>query len=272
MSNDTYRIEQDFDYVGNEYWNWSAWIETDASSLQRIASVVWKLHPTFRPSRITSEDARNKFKLTTSGWGTFTLRADLVFKDGHTTELTHELELERPADEDAPVAFRGARPRGGVSVKPPPPPGPSAATKPKQPTVYLAYSSSDAETASSLRESLTVQGVRVLGPDTATSDEPFQLTVQRLIDESDLVLGYTGSDFVSPSLVAELIAADRLGKRSAFFTEGETRPYGLPESATMLTLSGKAGAVDAMSAYVHTAFEHPTAPSTDGIKRTPPRR
>ena len=32
----TLRIAQDFAYVGNDYWNWRAWIETSCRMYRRL--------------------------------------------------------------------------------------------------------------------------------------------------------------------------------------------------------------------------------------------
>jgi len=39
-------IAQDFEYIGNDYWRWRAWIEGKPSDLDAIEKVTWFLHPT----------------------------------------------------------------------------------------------------------------------------------------------------------------------------------------------------------------------------------
>ena len=99
LQKDNYKIAQGYEYRGNDYWDWWIWIESDDDNLDKIDNVIYNLHYTFRqPVRIikTRED---KFKLKTSGWGTFTIYARLNFKDNSVLELEHELELSYPSGE-----------------------------------------------------------------------------------------------------------------------------------------------------------------------------
>ncbi len=67
----SYRIGQDYEYVGKDYWRWSAWIEADGAELDNVKQVVWILHPSFKePRRVTKERA-SKFRLQTAGWAYF---------------------------------------------------------------------------------------------------------------------------------------------------------------------------------------------------------
>ena len=90
-------IAQKARYAGDDYWNWSAWIEGDEDELDQIDHVVYILHRTFPNSVRTVSDRTTKFRLKTGGWGAFTLIADVVSKKGTTTRLTHELVLEYPS-------------------------------------------------------------------------------------------------------------------------------------------------------------------------------
>ena len=92
-----YRIAPSQDYKGHDYWDWSAWIEAEPpAALRQIQRVVWILHPTFKRSRVESTDVDHAFRLDTSGWGTFLLRAELHLSDGSTTTIKHMLELTEP--------------------------------------------------------------------------------------------------------------------------------------------------------------------------------
>jgi hypothetical protein len=45
-----YKISQDFNYKGDDYWGWSVWIEAkEEEQLDKIEYVVYVLHPTFKP-------------------------------------------------------------------------------------------------------------------------------------------------------------------------------------------------------------------------------
>lgn len=91
-----YKVAQDSTYLGDDYWDWSIWIEATELNLNKIKNVVYNLHETFpRPIRII--DSRdNKFKLDTSGWGVFTIYIRINFKNETVLDLEHELELYYP--------------------------------------------------------------------------------------------------------------------------------------------------------------------------------
>jgi transcription initiation factor IIF auxiliary subunit len=90
------KIAQDYKYVGDDYWKWSAWIEGPDKELDQIESVTYNLHPTF-PNPVRKIDSReDKFRLKSAGWGVFTLYASVLRKDGSTQKLKHQLELNYP--------------------------------------------------------------------------------------------------------------------------------------------------------------------------------
>jgi transcription initiation factor IIF auxiliary subunit len=94
------RLEQSEKYEGDgkhdHWWSWSVWVEGSASELDRIEFVEYTLHPTFpRPVRRVY-DRESNFKLSTGGWGIFTIHAKAVAKDGSVTPLRHNLVLHFP--------------------------------------------------------------------------------------------------------------------------------------------------------------------------------
>ena len=91
-----YEVKQDYFYTGDDYWDWSIWIESSEKGLDKISNVIYNLHYTFpNPVRkITTRE--NKFKLETSGWGIFTIYVQIVFKDETTLNLEHDLLLQYP--------------------------------------------------------------------------------------------------------------------------------------------------------------------------------
>ena len=95
-----YKIGQDFEYLGNDYWQWRAWIDADKAALDRIAQVVWILHPTFSNPRVVTKDRKRRFMLKTAGWGTFRLRAEIDLRDGTTATASRNLTLEYPDGDD----------------------------------------------------------------------------------------------------------------------------------------------------------------------------
>jgi transcription initiation factor IIF auxiliary subunit len=97
------KIAQDQHYQGDDWWDWSVWIDADSAELARIDRVTWHLHPTFpQPVREQTNRGEN-FRLSTAGWGTFRIRADVDMNDGTKNKLSHELELYYPDGGAAPA-------------------------------------------------------------------------------------------------------------------------------------------------------------------------
>jgi transcription initiation factor IIF auxiliary subunit len=94
-----YKIKQDYTYEGNDWWQWSVWLDAKDEYLDQIESVTYTLHSSFHnPVRkITTRE--NKFKLESDGWGTFTIYILLELKNKDKIKLEHELELEYPLEE-----------------------------------------------------------------------------------------------------------------------------------------------------------------------------
>lgn len=101
------RIEQSEKYQGSDWWEWAVWVVDTPTKLHSVRHVTYRLHPSFRPPvhRITKR--ATNFRLETAGWGTFTIFAEVQYKNGTVQNLEHELELHYPEDEKkAPVLFR----------------------------------------------------------------------------------------------------------------------------------------------------------------------
>jgi len=105
------KIAQDFEFVDKgswlakgifkredsaDWWKWWVWIEGPDEELDQIDQVVYILHPTFSNPVRTCSDRASKFRLDTFGWGTFTIYAKVVRKNGTQLKLQHDLVLEYP--------------------------------------------------------------------------------------------------------------------------------------------------------------------------------
>jgi hypothetical protein len=111
------RIEQSDSYQGNDWWEWAVWVDDAPTKLDSIDHVVYRLHPSFRPPVQKVAERRTNFGLKTSGWGTFTIFADVHYKDGKIEILEHELKLYYPeAEKKAPVLIRLSSTDGDVSL------------------------------------------------------------------------------------------------------------------------------------------------------------
>jgi transcription initiation factor IIF auxiliary subunit len=97
------QIRQSEEYIGDNWWNWSIWLEGASEELDAVDFVEWRLHPTFpNPIRRVSDRGTN-FRLDTGGWGVFPIHASVHLKDGKTETLRHYLELHFPDGREGPV-------------------------------------------------------------------------------------------------------------------------------------------------------------------------
>ena len=89
-------IQQEARYLDHDYWKWSVWLEGAPEELDDVERVVYILHPTFHDPVREVRDRATKFRLDTAGWGTFTIRAKAIHRDGRETALRHDLVLLYP--------------------------------------------------------------------------------------------------------------------------------------------------------------------------------
>ena len=92
----TLRIEQGFEYQGEDWWKWWVWLDGSEEELEQVDYVVYILHPTFSTPVHKVTDRSTKFLLKTSGWGVFKIHAKVIHKDGKEILLGHYLVLKYP--------------------------------------------------------------------------------------------------------------------------------------------------------------------------------
>jgi len=211
----SYRIAQDFEYVGNDYWRWSAWIEANEAELDRVKEVVWILHPSFKQPRRVSRARADKFRLKTAGWGIFLLRAEVILADGTKLPLKHNLRLEYREE----------------SGKEPPFPSTMGA-----PTIYLSYSTEDSRAAAKLRTGLENAGLKVFDQSRLGPGDPWNDTLRRMIAQSDAVVGLAGEEEISPWVGAEIEAAVASSKPAWLLIAEGASTGGLPSNVRTLTV------------------------------------
>ena len=90
------KIQQSQTCVGNDWWNWSVWLEGSPAELDAVEFVEWRLHPTFPDPVRRITDRETKFRLDTGGWGTFHVQASVQLRSKESLRLRHELELHYP--------------------------------------------------------------------------------------------------------------------------------------------------------------------------------
>jgi hypothetical protein len=207
----TLRIAQDFEYAGNDYWRWRAWIEAEQAELDLVKEVTWILHPTFKQSRVTVADRASKFELKTAGWGTFLLRAEVLLKNGDSSKLKHQLRLEYPD------ASTGESSEGAAAMR--------SAGHPLK--VYLSYSTHDRSEAARVREELEKAGLDVLDQTRTSPGTLLAAAVRVQIGRADAVVALV-TDEISPWVRDELVSAASFGKPAFALLWPQASHVGLP--------------------------------------------
>ena len=228
----SYRIAQDFEYSGKDYWHWWAWIEADDAELDKVKEVVWILHPVFSLSRVVAKQRSDKFRLQTAGWGIFLLRAEVVLADGEKRLLKHNLRLEYPSE---------ANPPHRSTASPP-------ASRPM--TIYLSYSAQDLRVAAKLRGGLQSAGFEVLDQTRLDPGEPWSEALRRMITQADTVVGLIGEDDISPFVSAELKAAAASSKPVLVLLAAGASSVGLPDDIRTLAIDANRPDVTAIAALL----------------------
>jgi hypothetical protein len=249
MLTPNYRIAQYEKYIGHDRWKWSAWIEGSTEDLDLIECVTWILHPTFSPSRVERRTRENNFRLDTSGWGTFVLRAQLHRKDQDDTQVIRRtLKLTYP--DDGPP---------GTAEEPNAPASFTQQSEANKPTVFLSYSSEDAQQALQVRRGIERLGVRILEANTIAPSLPLEAAIRKMIRESDAVLSVVGSDYISPSVVFEMKTAQAEEKPVVtVLPDDGTWPSGLAtDVASVRNTNDEASMMSALAPFVGRLISSP---------------
>ena len=88
--------------VGDKkWWDWSAYIEAAPAVIDHVVCVEYTLHKDFTPQVRTVCDrgsSARPYALNTNGWGTFKLRMRVIFDDGTSRQLVHQLSFRSSQD------------------------------------------------------------------------------------------------------------------------------------------------------------------------------
>jgi TIR domain/YEATS family len=209
----SYRIAQDFQYVGNDYWRWWAWIEAEDADLDKLEEVVWILHPSFKQSRVVKRQRPDKFRLETAGWGTFLLRAELSLPDGEKLTLKHNLRLEYPESSEAAASEKVRR----------------------APTIYLSYSTQDVREAEKVRARFMTAGLQVFDQTQLRPGDPWNEALGRMMAQSDAAVGLVCEDEISPWVSSEIKAALAASKPTLVLLGPSASNVKLPSDVKTLT-------------------------------------
>ena len=165
-------LKQHAAYKGNNWWEWSVWVEGEKEDLKRIEFVEYTLHPTFPDPVRRVINIGSKFRLNASGWGGFTIRALVVTKSGEKKTLRHNLQLDASAAEAGGerAAAKGAAEEGAPR------------------TFFLSSNVSDAMFAGVLEKALRDAGAKVRRVTDESSDLPFEDSINKALAHCDFAL------------------------------------------------------------------------------------
>lgn len=97
----SYTLRNSSKYLGKKgdthWWTWTAFIEaSNGDTLNDVKYVEYQLHSSFTNPIKKSRKSSDGFSITLKGWGTFLLRARVVYKDPEkpALSLTHTLLFE----------------------------------------------------------------------------------------------------------------------------------------------------------------------------------
>jgi hypothetical protein len=167
--------------------------------------VTYRLHPTFPNPVREVRDAASKFKLSSAGWGEFTIFADVKLKDGSALRVERWLEL---VDE-----------MGSRRTDP-------AVTGKQRPTVFISHSEADGGVVQSLRSELTRQGVEVWTSESMEPQRDWALEIRECLKKADVVVPLV-SDPQSRFVEEEARTAIESGRRVLPVVLGQAR---MPEA------------------------------------------
>jgi hypothetical protein len=227
---------QDHEYAGNDYWHWRAWIDGKPGDLDMIEKVKWFLHPSFPNSVVVSRERSTGFRLETSGWGTFTLRAEVHCVDGSEQTLRQPLLLFYPDDAAAAKARMDA-PRTPSAEAADAQRLAGAAAEQGVRKVFLSYAASDRRAARAVRGALETLGLTVVDDSSIGADQPLEFATHNLLTGADATVAYVSSELPSAFVAQEINAAFKAGKPTLVFTGKELGPIaGVPSEVPVVRL------------------------------------
>ncbi len=165
-------LRQSSEYMGQNWWNWSLWIDAPPSVLNDIEYVNYKLHSTFPDPVQQRTNAQDKFLFESAGWGEFTINAEIKPKNGKAFTKRHWLTLEYPQPTQ--------------SLRP----GSTTATREKHehPTVFLSAGITDLRMGNALARALREQGIIVFKSDELSADVPWDFAITEMTKNADLMV------------------------------------------------------------------------------------
>lgn len=158
------KVKQESIYQGNDWWQWSVWLEGSKAELDQIEYVEYTLHPTFAKPVQRITDRNTNFRLDASGWGEFMIYLKIQQQSGAVLERKHWLKLEYSKSQQKRTS----------------------ATKAERPTLFLSSGIADAQFARALSRALQTKGIKVvMSADVSSSDAPWETTINSLLDQAN---------------------------------------------------------------------------------------
>lgn len=165
-------VRQSSEYVRQNWWSWSVWIEAPSNVLSNIEYVNYKLHSTFADPVRHHTNSKEKFLLKSAGWGEFAINAEIKPKDGNAFTKRHWLTLEYPQAAQTTKS-------GAMSIKSP---------EDRRPTVFLSAGLSDLRMSNTLAQALRQKGIEVSKSDEFSPDLPWDVAISEKIKNADLMV------------------------------------------------------------------------------------
>lgn len=182
-------VRQSSTYQGSDWWDWSVWIDGSQRELNRVESVIYKLHETFPEPLQTRSDRTDKFRLSSAGWGGFTIGVQVRTRDGETINFEHPLLLEYPKE---------AQSRGLALEK-------------HQPRVFLSYAAADKKAAMALEKNLRSEGYAIVKSNDSGLGSTWRDSIFEAIKSADAVV-MIASDATSDFVNSEIELARKLDR------------------------------------------------------------
>lgn len=191
------QIVQSSRYEDEDWWSWSVWLEGAPAELDEVGAVEYHLHPTFPQPIVRVADRQSSFRLDSSGWGTFTIRARLLDQEGkEVATLFHDLDLEYPGIPD------DAGQKAPTSEK---------VDTTTQPYVFLSFSAADRAVAEQVKQRLVEQGLSVRSAQDIESGADWNGALKQMIAQSRGSVAVVTGD-PSPFVEAEIRCAQDMGR------------------------------------------------------------
>lgn len=157
------RLLNDSELKSDDWWSWSVWLDGPDEQLDQVEAVRYVLHPTFPKPVRKVKDRASRFKLESSGWGEFSIAADVQMKNGERVSLERWLTFGEA--EDTP----DERESGG------------------RPTVFISSSATDRSLVEEIKKALAKQQVDVVAPDEVDAGSSWAEDLHSQVSQADVV-------------------------------------------------------------------------------------